>query len=227
MSATLLVMGVHYTLRCKQFVCARRVRGGREASLSEGPPFSADHVRMIQTPRAASSANARDDVDTASQHQSEMVTIHAAASGASAGRLLQPRPFLLPLFPTWQQYEHVHVRPLQLYRHTGTLAHWHIGTLAHCTHCASNRTRKSLCLRCHHSLPLLQVFLWLGKDTAWNLLSPIMSSPPPRARARASFHRTFSNHPKCHLSPMSLIQRAAGGCRLPWQPRWSASTSSL
>ena len=108
---TLITMGVYYIQRCRREFCGDRSEGGSRRLQA---------VHFVRVPLAAST-------DYASVHAgcdlNEPVVTRSAAAATAAGEShapdalheqqeLLPRPFLRRLFPTWRDYEHVHVSRL-------------------------------------------------------------------------------------------------------------------
>jgi hypothetical protein len=111
---TLIAMGVYYIQRCRRQFCGDR---------SEGDSRTLQAVEFVRVPRAVSTDYSSIDPGCEAIIPNEPVVAQSAAAATVAGesrapdalhnqRELRPRPFLRRLFPTWRDYEHVHVSRL-------------------------------------------------------------------------------------------------------------------
>ncbi len=111
MSATLAAMGIYYLQRC--LLLLRRRHSEDRSATSQGAHVAVSHGAHEADPvhTADSGAFAVRLSLPAASHERACDGPEAAFSRQIDQQLL-PRPFLRPLFPTWRDYEHVHVRAL-------------------------------------------------------------------------------------------------------------------
>jgi hypothetical protein len=127
MFGTLAAMGVYYILRCRAHCCGQVSDGSRTKPTQ---PLQGADIRFIQTPADVSTDvydGRKDDVaDNAGiallnrlaavpRHSTPSIAGESFASHAFQQHVLPiqqellPRAFMRPLFPTWRDYEHLHV----------------------------------------------------------------------------------------------------------------------
>jgi hypothetical protein len=159
MFTALSAMAWYYTRRCRALFYGQALTGNAS-------PIAPHAAQKCSAAREHADVDVHNFPAAADSAAGELLPADAIGEEAAAERHeLLPRPFLRGMFPTWRDYEHVHVSALRVT--VPPLAGWGkcggrfpVGFTA-----AANLMS---------AFSLLQVFLWLGKDAAWNVLSPAM-----------------------------------------------------
>jgi hypothetical protein len=108
MFTALSAMGWYYTRRCRALFYDQALA----INASSTAPHAAQE-RSAALEHAAADAH----ISPAAAHSAavELLPVDAVGEGAAAERHeLLPRPFLRAMFPTWRDYEHVHVSALHV-----------------------------------------------------------------------------------------------------------------